>query len=43
METPEKAFAYINIKLGQRRQAAAWSVLREQRKKTGHKIRIHRP
>jgi hypothetical protein len=40
METPEKAFADINIKLEHKRQAAAWSVLRELRRKTGQKIGI---
>jgi hypothetical protein len=40
METPEKASADINIKLVHERQAAAWSVLRKMRRKTGQKIRI---
>jgi hypothetical protein len=40
METPDKAFADINIKLGHKRQAAAWSVVGEMIWKTGHKIRI---
>jgi len=38
METPEKGFADINIKLRQRCQAAAWSVLREQEGKQAIKF-----
>jgi hypothetical protein len=40
METPDKASADINIKLGYECQAAAWSVLRKLRRKTGQKISI---